>query len=94
MAITGTLRTRIRIHIVAGNDVDANIRCWTAYFVTLTSRHRHRCLAAAIVKEVDVRITKMTIADAVDDIVQTRFDESNPSGHVKCSFVDRIGRMI
>lgn len=94
MAITGALRTRVRVHVVAGNDVDAHIGCWTANFVALAPRHRHRRLAAAVMKEVNVRITEMTVADAVDDIVETGFDEANPGGRVECALVDRAGRVV
>lgn len=83
MAVARALRTRVRIHIVAGNDVHAHIGRRPTHVVALASRHRHRCLAAAIVEQIDVGIAKVSIGAAIDDVVEARLAQPNPGGVVE-----------
>lgn len=94
MCIAAALRTGVRVHIVTGNNVHANIRGRTTNIVPLAARHGHRRLAAAIVKQIYVSIAKMPIRDAIDDVVKARFAQSNPGGGVKNAIRYRCRRMV
>lgn len=94
MRVAAALRTGIRVHIVSGNNVHAHIGRRPAHIVALPARHRHGRLAAAVVKQIHVRIAKVPIRDAVDDIVEARLAQPNPGGRVEDAIRHRCGRMV
>lgn len=83
MAVASSLGTRIRVHIIAGYDVDPNISGGSTTFGTLTSSNRDSGLATAIMKQINISIAKMSVGQAIDDIMETRFTQSNPECIVK-----------
>lgn len=89
VAIARSLRARVRVHVVAGNDVHTHVRRWPRHIGALSSRHRHRCLAATVMEQIDVRIAEVTVRDAIDDIVKARFAQSDPGTVVE----DAIGHI-
>lgn len=93
MAVARSLRTRIRIHIVSGNDVDSHIGRRSTHFVPLAPRHRNGRLAAAVVEQIDVRIAKVPVRDAIDDVVEAGLAQSEPGGIVEHA-IRHIGRRV
>lgn len=83
VTVARSLWTRVWVHVISGNYVNAYIWRRAAHFVPLTSWNRYRSLAAAVVEQINVRITEVTIREAVDDIVETRFAQPDPGGRIK-----------
>lgn len=56
---------------------------------------RHRRLTAAVVEEVEICVPEVAIRDAVDDVVEAGFGQSQPGGVVKHFIGDvlRCGRV-
>lgn len=85
-----TLRTRVAVHIVARYDVDAHIR--SRNIGLSSSRCRDGGFAAAVVEQVDICIAKMSICDAVDDVVKAGFRQAHPGRVIKHFVADVLRR--
>lgn len=79
------------VHVVSGYDVHAHIGRWPTDVIALSPRHRNCRLAAAVMEQVYVRVAEMPIRDAVDDIVEARFAQSNPGSRVEDAIGHRCG---
>lgn len=78
-----TLWTCVRVHIVAGNDVNTYIGWWATGISSLASRYRNGRFTATIMEKIHVSVAKVAICDAIDDIMKARFGETNPGRRIK-----------
>lgn len=81
--VAGPLRRHV--HVISGNDVDPNaVAHVRAGDILLPSTcRRHRRLTAAVVEQVEVCVPEVAVRDAVDDVVEARLGQSQPSGVIK-----------
>lgn len=70
--------TGVRVHVIAGYDVHADVTGWTAGTVSGPPRERHRRLAATVVEQVDVRVAEVPVTGAVNQVVEARLAEGQP----------------
>lgn len=80
-AMRRTLRTCVGVHIIAGDDMNSHIR--SCYFLLPSTLCADSRFAAAVVEQVHICIAKVTICDAIDDVVKARFRQSDPRCEVK-----------
>lgn len=93
VTVARSLRARVRVHVVTGNDVHPNVGRWSTHVGTLSPRHGHRRFAATVVEQIDVSIAEVFVGNAVDDVVEAGLAESDPGGGVEHT-VGHIGPCV
>ena len=95
VAVAGALRAGVRVHVVAGYDVDAHVRRRPVATVRpLAPRDGHRRLAAAVVEQADVGAAEVPIGETVDDVVKAGLGQPDPDGRVEHAVRDEAGRAV
>lgn len=89
--LPGSRGAGVRVHVVAGYDVYADIARRPAAAFPAPPRERHCRLAATVVEEVDVSVAEVPVSGAVHQVVEARFAEREPRQvveHLRRQFLD------
>jgi len=70
--------TGVRVHVVAGYDMHADVAGRPAGTVPGPSRERHRRFAATVVEQVDVRVPEVPVPGAIHQVVEARLAQGQP----------------
>ncbi len=77
------LRTRVRVHIIAGYDVDPHVARGTRALRSGPAGEGDRSLAAAIVEQFHVGVAEVPVHEAIQQIVEAGLAKGEPRGQVE-----------
>ena len=70
--ISGSLRTGVRIHIIARNDVNSHVRPRVSLGLSSSSYCGNGRFTATVVEQIEICVSEMAICDAINDVVEAR----------------------
>jgi len=76
--VAAPLRARVRVHVIAGDDVYAHVARGPRRLGARPPRERYRRLAEAVVEQVHVSVTEVAVRHAVQEVVETGLAEGEP----------------
>lgn len=94
VAVSSALGARVRVHVVAGDDVYPDVGRRSVAVGSLPPRNGYRRLAAAVVEQADVRAAEVPIGQTVDHIVEAGLGQPDPGRVVKQPVRDAFGRSV